>query len=135
MAKMIGYMRCPVCGRRTDIRVNKNGTLYCNCVNYHQAKLNKPDSIDASSALEEGKSWNNGLIYLYPYEKTAERAENGQRNIENSITSRTNDSSTGTTGSSTGNYGRNDGQFAAVATVDNGKSEQSDDWDGECGMF
>lgn len=129
MPKIVGYMRCAVCGIRTDVKENKNGTLYANCANYHQTKMNKIDSAEAKAALLEGKQWNNGLIYLYPLTK--------ERNTNNG---------TGTTNNSTGtdyagNIGRNDGKpstatgtnYNSTGTDDDIRSH--DDWDGDCGMF
>lgn len=124
MPKIIGYMRCPICGRKTDIRENKNGILYSNCDFFHQSKLNRQDSSAAKEAIAAGKQWNNGLVYLYPNERKIENGNNG----------------TVTTG--TAEIGRRvDGQFASNTAADNGttdtgtSADTGDEWDGECGMF
>lgn len=73
MKNNIARMKCPVCGRNTWVRENKNGVLYTYCASLHHTKLNGEDSRNAKEALKQGKSWNNGLIYIYPNERT----ENG----------------------------------------------------------
>ena len=117
----IGRMRCPVCGTQTGARKNKNGIIYSNCPNGHQAKLNKPDSNAALLALDMGESWNNGLVYIYPEQKTERKQENDGTNQ-----ARTD----GTAGASV-NYGRTDGKPAANSAVDNGTAgdDESDDDD------
>ncbi len=109
----IGKMRCPVCGTQAGARLNKNGIIYTNCPNGHQAKLNKPDSHAALVALQAGKSWNNGLIFIYPNE----------RKLENDGT---NKPTTGTDSAGV-NYGRPNGQPSTNSTVDNGTDTESDD--------
>lgn len=110
----IGKMRCPVCGTQTGARKNKNGIIYTNCPNGHQAKLNKPDSNAAAAALEAGNAWNNGLVYIYPQQKTERKEEHDGNNT------------TGTNSASV-NYGRPNGQPAADSTVDNRTTGDSDD--------
>ena len=68
----IGRMKCAICGCNTWVRENKNGILYANCHNHHQTKLNGADSIGAKDALKQGKSWNNGLVFIYPNERKQE---------------------------------------------------------------
>ena len=129
MPRIVGYMRCAVCGIRTDVKENKNGTLYANCANYHQMKMNKIDSSEAKAALLDGKQWNNGLIYLYPL----------KRERINDYGTATSDNSTGT--DNAGNFGRIDGQpSTAAGTSDNSTGTDDDirshdDWEGDCGMF
>lgn len=130
MAKIIGYMRCPVCGVKTDIRENKNGILYSNCHNYHQSKMARFDSEEAKHNLTAGKTWNNGVLYLYPLEKQqTERTENNGNINTNTRTD-----------SNTPEIGRRvDGQFTTNTAVGNDATSTSatngDEWDGECGMF
>ena len=97
----IGRMKCAICGCETWVRENKNGILYSNCHNHHQTKLNGEDSINAKNAIKQGKSWNNGLVFIYPNE----RAENGTN------TNRTNGTIAGNP-----NIRRTDGQPTAPAT-------------------
>lgn len=126
MAKTLGYMRCPVCGRKTDIRENKNGILYTYCPYNHHAKLSRDDSNEAKKALENGQQWNNGVIYLYPNNK-----QENERNIENGT-------NTGTTTGTTEIRRRIDGGSTANTAIGNtttGTIAESDEWDGECGMF
>ena len=113
----IGKMRCPVCGTQAGARKNKNGIIYTNCPNGHQAKLNKPDSHAAAVALEAGQAWNNGLVYIYPENKTERKTENDG----------TNQSRTTGTDSASVNYGRTDGKPAAIPTTDH----RTDDTDSE----
>lgn len=119
----IGKMRCPVCGTQAGARKNKNGIIYTNCPNGHQAKLNKPDSHAATAALEEGQAWNNGLVYIYPTNKEERKQENDG----------TNQSRTNGTDGATVNYGRTNGKPATASTSDNrttDTSDESDDGDG-----
>ena len=111
----IGRMKCAICGCNTWVRENKNGILYANCHNHHQTKLNGDDSISAKNALEQGKSWNNGLIFIYPNERT----ENDGNN-----TGTTN----GTTGTVAGsaNFRRADGKPATPARIGTNESDDSD---------
>lgn len=117
----IGRMRCPVCGTQTGARKNKNGIIYSNCPNGHQAKLNKPDSTAALLALDLGESWNNGLVFIYPEQKTERKSENDGTNQSKP---------NGPTNSGV-NYGRTDGKPAADSTADNGTAgdDESDDDD------
>lgn len=110
MGNNIGRMKCAVCGCNTWVRENKNGILYANCTYHHQTKLNGDDSIKAKEALKQGKSWNNGLIFIYPNERT----ENG-----------TNTNTNGTSGTvaRADNYRRTDGQ---PATTTNGGTGATD---------
>lgn len=115
----IGRMKCAICGCNTWVRQNKNGILYANCHNHHQTKLNGDDSIGAMQALQQGKAWNNGLIFIYPNERT----ENG--------TNTTN--TTGTNGTITGNSnnGRTDGQLTAPARIGTGGTDSRTDSDSD----
>ena len=114
----IGRMKCAICGCNTWVRENKNGILYANCHNHHQTKLNGDDSMSAKNALKQGKSWNNGLIFIYPNERT----ENDGNN-----TGTTN----GTTGTVAGsaNFRRADGQHATPARIGTTGTVESDDSD------
>lgn len=80
MKNNIGRMKCPVCGRNTWVRENKNGVLYTYCASLHHTKLNGEDSKNAKEALKQGKSWNNGLIYIYPNERTENDGNNTNTN-------------------------------------------------------
>lgn len=115
----IGKMRCPVCGTQAGARKNKNGIIYTNCPNGHQAKLNNPDSHAAAAALEAGQAWNNGLVYIYPTNKEERKEENdGTKQFR----------TTGTDGRAV-NYGRPDGKPAADSTANNGTDDTSDESD------
>lgn len=130
MAKVIGYMRCPTCGVKTDIRENKNGILYCNCHNYHQNKMARFDSEEAKHNLLQGKPWNNGVVYLYPLEKQqTERTENNGNDTTNTRS--------GNDNTETGRRidGKSTTNSAVGNTATNTTDTAGDDWDGECGMF
>lgn len=101
MKTNVGRMKCPVCGRDTWVRENKNGVLYTYCANLHHSKLNGEDSKSAKQALEQGKSWSNGLIYIYPNErKTENDGTNGTNTRANTI-GRTDGQPTATTSNRT----------------------------------
>ena len=134
MRNNIGHMRCPVCGVQTWVRENKNGVLYTYCHNNHHAKLSSEDSRAAMAAMNAGKSWNNGVVYLYPENKQEQQTER----IEN-----------GTNGTNTTNGNGTNAAYAQVgrrldspdptttggrASADGG-DDDSDDWDGGCGIF
>lgn len=67
--------KCPICGRPTKFRKNKNGILYTYCDYGHHAKLGRDDSTEAAAAINAGQSWNNGVSYLYPLTKGKENDE------------------------------------------------------------
>lgn len=115
----IGRMRCPVCGTQTGARKNKNGIIYTNCPNGHQSKLNKPDSHEAAAALDSGKAWNNGLVFIYPLEKQTERKQENDGN----------DSRNDRTSGQCINYGRTDGQSAPNSAANNGNTDTNSELD------
>ena len=112
----IGHMRCPVCGTQTGARKNKNGIIYTYCPNGHHARLSREDSREAVLALESGKQWNNGVVYIYPQQKQTERKQENDGNNQQS-----------TTGSNSSiNYGRTNREPAADPTVDDRTTADSD---------
>lgn len=118
----IGRMKCAICGCNTWVRENKNGILYANCHNHHQTKLNGDDSISAKNALKQGKSWNNGLIFIYPNERTENDGNNG-----------TNTNGTNGTDTRGENYRRTDGQPATTTT--NGTIGTDSGAESVCGLL
>ena len=133
MKNNVGHMRGPVCGCQTWVRENKNGILYTYCHNNHHAKLSSEDSRAAMAAINAGRSWNNGVVYLYPetkQEQQTERIENGTNG-----TNATNGNGTNATNAEIGR--RVDVPDSTTtggrASTDGGDS--ADEWDGGCGIF
>lgn len=118
----IGRMKCAICGCNSWVRENKNGILYSNCHNHHQTKLNGEDSISAKNALKQGKSWNNGLIFIYPNERT-----------ENDGTNTRTDNRTSGTDTRGTDYKRTDGQ--PTTTTTNGTSGTNSGAESGCGLL
>lgn len=113
--------RCPICGCETYFRKNKNLILYTYCPNGHQAKLGRDDSKQAIAAIAGGKEWNNGILYLYPLNRTGKEKDNGR----DDRTSTRADDRIGTK--------QSDGGISATdkASLSDGKSngaKQSDGW-------
>lgn len=96
--------KCPVCGLPVKFRQNKNGILYTYCDHGHHAKLGRLDSNEATEAINAGRPWNNGVIYLYPLEQKG--TNNGTARELGTITP---------ISARTDNFGRGDGQPAASA--------------------
>lgn len=137
MKNNIGHMRCPVCGVQTWVRENKNGILYTYCHNNHHAKLSSEDSRAAMAAMNAGKSWNNGVVYLYPEKMfnyqdiQTERTENGTNGTNN-----TNGNGTNTTNAQVGRrVDSPDPTTTGGSASADGGDDAGDEWDGGCGIF
>lgn len=57
MSEVVGRWTCPVCGEQAqDLKVNKNGKLYCYCDNGCKSQLSNKNSRSALAALRSGRS-------------------------------------------------------------------------------
>lgn len=128
MKNNVGHMRCPVCGCQTWVRENKNGILYTYCHNNHHAKLSSDDSRAAMAAINAGRSWNNGVVYLYPETKQEQQTERTQNGTNGTITTNGGIATNAETGR------RLDGSNTTTGGNTAG-GDDADEWDGGCGIF
>lgn len=132
MKNNVGHMRCPVCGCQTWVRENKNGILYTYCHNNHHAKLSSDDSRAAMSAINAGRSWNNGVVYLYPESKQEQQTERTQNGTNGTNTTNGGIATNAETGRRV--VGTDPTPAGGRASTDGGDNA-GDEWDGGCGIF
>ena len=119
--------KCPICGLPARFRQNKNGILYTYCDHGHHAKLGRLDSSEATEAINAGRPWNNGVIYLYPLE---------QKGMNNGTTNTTGTNKSVNYGADPGR--RTDGQPTATirpAVQPVGRDDSDDNDAGGLGFF
>lgn len=133
MKNNVGHMRCPVCGCQTWVRENKNGVLYTYCHNNHHAKLSSDDSRAAMAAINAGKSWNNGVVYLYPETKQEQQTERTENGTNGTIT--TNGNGTNAAYAQVGRRLDSPDPTTTGGHTSTDGGADGDEWDGGCGIF